>query len=160
MHYKYQCDIKAVDFWRLSMYHTYHSFIGVCNIVFGVSMILLTFRFWNQVGDVMQAVLFMACLIIPVIQPLGVYLKAKTQAAVAPQGTELVFEEDGIHVTLGGQYELIRWNRVKNIVREAGMLIVFTDASHGYMLTNRLLGSEKEKFYQDVKAHINACGKR
>lgn len=159
MHYKYQCKIRAVDFWRLSMHHTYHSFIGVCNIVFGVSMILLTFRFWNQVGDILQAFLFLACLIIPVIQPLGVYLKAKAQAAVVPQETELAFEEDGIHVTLGGQYEMIRWKCVKSIVKEAGMLIVFTDASHGYMLTDRVLGTEKEKFYQDVKAHIGASGK-
>lgn len=156
MHYKYQCKIRAVDFWRLSMHNTYHSFIGVCNIIFGVSIILLTLRFWEQAGDVLQALLFLACLIIPVIQPLAVYMKARAQAAVSPQGTELTFEEDGIHVSLNGQYELIRWKRVKNIVKEAGMLIVFTDASHGYMLTNRVLGSEKEEFYQDVKAHINA----
>lgn len=159
MHYNYQCNIRAVDFWRLSMYHTYHSLIGVCNIVFGVSMLLLTLRFWNQVGDIIQTLLFLACLIIPVIQPVGVYLKARAQAAVVPQGTELAFEEDGIHVTLGAQYELIRWKRVRSIVKEAGMLIVFTDASHGYMLTDRVLGSEKEKFYQDVKAHINVSGK-
>lgn len=122
-------------------------------------MILLTFRFWNHVGNVMQTILFMACLLIPVIQPLGIYLKAKAQVAVIPQGTELAFEEDGVHVTLNGQYELIRWKRVKSIVKEAGMLIVFTDASHGYMLTDRVLGSDKEKFYQDVKAHINASEK-
>lgn len=137
------------------MYRTYHSLAGVCNLVFGVSVILLTCRFWNRAGDFVQALLFLACLLIPVIQPLGVYLKAKAQAAVSPQGTELVFKEDGIHVTLGSQYERIPWKRVKSIVREAGMLIVFTDANHGYMLTNRVLGSEKEAFYQDVKAHIN-----
>ena len=159
MHYKYRCNIKAVDLWRLSMYHTYHSFIGVCNIVFGVSIILLAFRFWNQAGDIAQAVLFLACLIIPVIQPLGVYLKAKAQAGVTPQGTELAFQEDGIHVSLNGQYELVRWKQVRGIVKEAGMLIIYTDANHGYMLTNRALKNEKEKFYQEVKAHIDASRK-
>lgn len=155
MQYQYKCYIRAADLWRLSMYRTYHSPVGVCNIVFGVSALLLTYRFWNQAGDFAQALLFIMCLIIPVIQPLGVYLKAKTQAAVSPQGTELVFKEDGIHVTLGAQYELVPWNRVKNIVKEAGMLIVFTDANHGYMLTNHVLGREKESFYQDVRAHIS-----
>lgn len=141
------------------MYRTYRSPVGVCNIVFGVSVILLTYRFWDQVGDFVQALLFMACLIIPVIQPFGVYLKAKKQAAVSPQGTELAFKEDGIHVTLGGQYELVPWKQVRNIVKEAGMFIVFTDANHGYMLTNRVLGREREKFYQDVKAQIDAFRK-
>ena len=73
MRYQYQSKVRAADFWALSMYRTYHSLVGVCNIVFGIAMILLTVRFWNQVGDVMQAVLFLACLLIPVIQPLGVY---------------------------------------------------------------------------------------
>lgn len=159
MYYQYKCYIRAADLWRLSMYRTYHSPVGVCNIVFGVSVILLSYRFWDQAGDFVQALLFMACLIIPVIQPLGVYLKAKTQAAVSPQGTELTFQEDGIHVTLGTQYELVPWKRVRNIVREAGMFIVFTDANHGYMLTNRVLGSEKETFYQDVKAKIDTSRK-
>ena len=159
MQYQYQCNIKATDLWRLSMHRTYHSFIGVCNIVFGVSTILLAFRFWNRVGDLIQSVLFLLCLMIPVVQPLGVYLRAKAQVMAIPQGTELAFKEDGIHVSLSGQYELIRWKRVKSIVKEAGMLIVFTDASHGYMLTDRVLGNEKEQFYQDVKAHINASQK-
>ncbi|MCM1305611.1 MAG: YcxB family protein [Butyrivibrio sp.] len=159
MHYKYQCKVRAFDFWRLSMYHTYHSFIGICNIVFGVSMILLAYRFWDQANDIIQALLFLLCLLVPVIQPLGVYMKAKAQAAVSPQGTELEFENDGIHVTLGGEHELIRWKRVKSIVKEAGMLIVFTDANHGYMLTDKVLGNEKEMFYEDVKAHINASAK-
>lgn len=159
MQYQYKCYIRAADLWRLSMYRTYHSPVGVCNIVFGVSVILLTYRFWDSVGDFVQALLFMACLLIPVIQPLGVYMKAKAQAAVSPQGTELTFKEDGIHVTLGTQHELVPWKRVKSIVKEAGMIIVFTDANHGYMLTNRVLGSEKETFYQDVKTRIDASRK-
>lgn len=159
MSYRYESKIRPVDFWLLSMYHTYHSLVGVCNIVFGAAMILLTVRFWNEAGDVVQALLFIACLIIPVIQPMGVYVKAKAQTAVIPQGTELVFEEDGIHVALNGRRELVRWNRVNGVKKEANMVIVFTDASHGYMLTNRILGSEKDDFYNYVKAHIKAFGK-
>lgn len=159
MSYQYQSNIRPLDFWLLSMNHTYHSLVGVCNLVFAAAMIGLSVRFWNEAGDAAQALLFIACLIIPVFQPLGVYLKAKAQVSVIPQGTQLSFGEDGVHVTLGGKRELIRWNRVKNAVREANMVIIFTDASHGYMLTNRVLGREKDDFYHYVKAHINTSGK-
>lgn len=159
MSYKYEVKIKAADFWRVSMYRTYHSFIGVCNIVFGIAMVLLTLRFWNQANDVIQALLFVACLLIPVIQPVGVYLKARSQVLLIPQGTELIFAEDGIHVSLNGKRELVPWNKVKKVVKEAGMVIIFTDAVHGYMLTDRVLGSDKKEFYNYVKAHINALGK-
>lgn len=154
MRYQYQSKVRAIDFWALSMYRTYHSLVGVCNIVFGIAMILLTVRFWNRVGDVMQAVLFLACLLIPVIQPLGVYLKAKAQVSVIAQGTELVFAKDGIHVTLGDQKEHIRWDKVCGIRKEAGMVIVYTDVNHGYMLTNSVLGKDKEAFYRDVEMHM------
>jgi len=156
MRYQYQSKVRAVDFWALSMYRTYHSIVGVCNIVFGIAMILLTLRFWNQASNTVQAVLFLACLLIPVIQPLGVYLKAKAQVSVIPQGTELVFADDGIHVTLGNEKEHIRWDKVCGIRKEAGIVIVYTDANHGYMLTNRVLGSEKADFYCYVETHMKA----
>lgn len=154
MRYQYQSKVRAVDFWALSMYRTYHSLVGVCNIVFGIAMVLLTLRFWNQASDAVQAVLFLACLLIPVIQPLGVYLKAKARASVIPQGTELVFAEDGIHVALGSERQHIRWKEVCGIRKEAGIVIVYTDANHGYMLTNHVLGSDKEAFCRDVDACI------
>lgn len=158
MRYQYESKIRPLDFWALSMYRTYHSLVGVCNIVFAVAMILLTVRFWAQASDGVQALLFLACLLIPVIQPLGVYLKAKAQVSVIPQGTRLVFSEDGIHVTLGQQQEQIRWDKVKGVRREANMVIVYTDANHGYMLTDRVLGREKDAFFQFVEVHLTNKG--
>lgn len=158
MRYQYESKIRPLDFWALSMYRTYHSLVGVCNIVFGIAMILLTLRFWAQASDGVQALLFLACLLIPVIQPLGVYLKAKAQVSVIAQGTQLVFSEDGIHVTLGQQQEHIRWDKVKGVRREANMVIVYTDANHGYMLTNRVLGKEKDAFFQYVEEHLSVKG--
>lgn len=154
MSYQYQCKITPADFWKLSMRRTYRSMAGVCNIVFGAAMILLAIRFWDQANDIVQALLFLACLLIPVIQPLGVYLKAKAQVSMLPQGTELAFDEEGIHVALGGEREFIRWNKVRGVRKEGSMIIVYTDANHGYMLTKRVLGSDKDDFYRYVKAHL------
>lgn len=154
MSYQYQINIKPKDFWALSMRRTYHSLVGVCNIIFGIAMILLTLRFWQQANDVMQAVLLLACLLVPVIQPVVVYWRAKAQVAAMPQGTQLLFAENGIHVTLGDEKEFIPWNKVKGVKKDTGMVIVFTGAGHGYMLMNRVLGSKKDDFYQYVKSHI------
>lgn len=154
MRYQYQCRVRPVDFWMLSMCRTYRSLVGVCNIVFGIAMILLTMRFWNKAGDMTQAVLCLACLLVPVIQPLGVYLKAKAQVSLVPQSTVLVFEEDGIHVTLNDEKEWIRWDKVRGIKKEAGIVIVYTDANHGYLLTRRVLGRERDEFYRYVETHV------
>ena len=34
MEYKFNCDVKASDLWKMSMVRTYRSFLGVINIVF------------------------------------------------------------------------------------------------------------------------------
>ena len=34
------------------------------------------------------------------------------------------------------------------------MMIVFSDARHGYMLTNRVLGTQKDAFYAFAEARI------
>ena len=121
-----------------------------------IAIILLTLRFWNQAGDVVQAILLLMCLIIPVIQPVCVYLRAKAQVSVIPQGTELVFAEDGIQVTLGDEREHIPWNKVRGVSREAGIVIVYTDASHGYMLTPGVLGAGRADFYRYVETRLRA----
>ncbi len=73
-----------------------------------------------------------------------------------PQGTELIFDKQGIHVTLDGAYELVGWNRVKGVKKEWNMIVIFTGGGRGYMLTDRVLGNEKEEFYNYMKAHVKA----
>ena len=154
MRYQYKSEVRALDFWALSMSRTYHSIVGVCNIVFGTAMILLTVRFWEQAGNVTQALLFFACLLIPVIQPLGIFLKSKAQVMLIAQGAELVFADDGLHVSYNGQNQHIRWDKIKGVKKQAGMVIIYTDINHGYMLTSRVLGKDREEFYNYAAARI------
>ena len=154
MDYTFKSNITPLDMWRLSMHRTYHSMIGVCNIVFTVAIVLLTGKCFSQVNDILQVLLFLGCILFPVLQPLAVYLKAKGQAAVIPQDMELHFDEKGLHVTVGQQRETIPWKKMRAIVKEHKMVILFSDARHGYMLSDRMLGREKEAFYQTVKEKI------
>lgn len=153
MTYQFRSEVTALDFWRLTMRQTYRSMAGICNIIFTVAMILLTAKFWNQSGDLVQVLLLFACLLFPVIQPIGIYLKAKAQARALPKDMELKFDDAGLHVTVGTQKEDIRWKRIR-VVKQPNMIIVFSDAKHGYMLTNRVLGKEKEAFFAFAEEKI------
>lgn len=154
MKYEFTSDVKTFDYWLLSMYNTYHSLVGVVNVVFFLSMIGLCFRFWNVVGDVSQTMLFVGLLLIPVIHPFGVYLKAKTQAMVSPKGTKLSFSEKGILVTLGDKRETIYWNKIVTAVKRCGMIIIYSDMKHGYILTGRVLKKERKEVFEYIKAHL------
>ena len=154
MEYKYMCDVKASDLWKMAMVRTYKAAIGVVNIVFTVAMILLAFRFWKTAPDILRVLMIFGCLVFPVIQPLATYGMCVKQLENMPRDMELKFDDVGVHVSTGGQSELIRWNKVKNAIKRNNMIVVMSDDSHGYMLTNRVLGNEKEEFYNFLCSKI------
>ena len=154
MEYKYMCDVKASDLWKMAMVRTYKAAIGVVNIVFTVAMILLAFRFWKTAPDILRVLMIFGCLVFPVIQPLATYGMCVKQLENMPRDMELKFDDVGVHVSTGGQSELIRWNKVKNAIKRSNMIVVMSDDSHGYMLTNRVLGDQKEEFYNFLCSKI------
>ncbi|MBE5828273.1 MAG: YcxB family protein [Butyrivibrio sp.] len=154
MEYKYMCDVKASDLWKMAMVRTYKAAIGVVNIVFTVAMILLVFRFWKTAPDILRVLMIFGCLVFPVIQPLATYGMCVKQLENMPRDMELKFDDVGLTVSTGGQSQLIRWNKVKNAIKRSNMIVVMSDDSHGYMLTNRVLGNEKEEFYDFLCSKI------
>lgn len=153
MTYQFKSEVTAGDFWKLTMNRTYRSMAGVCNLVFTVAMILFTVRFFRTSNDLLQVLMLFGCLLFPVIQPIAIYLKSKGQVRAMPKGVELAFDEKGLHVTMDTQHENIGWNKLR-VAKQPGMMIVFSDARHGYMLTNRVLGTQKDAFYAFAEARI------
>ena len=148
MEYRYISDVKPKDLWFISMLRTYRSFIGVINVVFTVAMIMLTFRFWPETNGFLRSLMLIGCLLFPVIQPLAIYGRSVKQLEDLPGRVELMFDDHGVHVDSEGKHEDITWNKITNAIKQTNMIIVMSDARHGYMLTNRILGDEKEEFYE------------
>lgn len=154
MSYEFESRVTPFDFWRLSMSRTYRSTAGICNLVFTVSMFLLAAKFWNGAGDAAQLLLFVGCILFPVLQPVGVFVRARAQAAQVPPDMRLVFDEERLHVTIGDRHEDIRWKNLTDIVRQAHLVIVFSDTRHGYLLPDRVLGRRREEFFTFAKSKI------
>lgn len=156
MTYQYKSEVTALDFWKLTMHQTYCSVAGVCNMVFTVAMILLAVRFWEASNDIFQVLMLFGCLLFPVIQPIGVYMKAKARVKAMPEDVNLAFDDAGLHVTMGKEKQNIPWKNIR-VTKQREMVIVFSDARHGYMLPNRVLGQEKDSFFAYAKAKIEQC---
>ena len=150
MEYRFKCDVKAWDLWKMAMARTYRSLIGLVNVIFTVAMILLTVRFWPTASDLIRVLMVLGCILFPVIQPLAVYGNSVKQLEDLPKDMELLFNDGGVRVFVGEKSELLRWNRIKNAIKRSNMVVVMSDDSHGYMLTNRVLGDQKEEFYEYI----------
>ena len=68
-----------------------------------------------------------------------------------PKGLELCFNTQGMHVLLDGKQEDIPWKRLARIAIEPNMIILYSDAKHGYILTNKNMGQERKAFINFVK---------
>lgn len=154
MKYRFENKVTAWDFWILSMHHTYHSTVGICNIVFTVAMFALTYRFGGQVHDLWELLMVLGCILFPVLQPLVVLLKSRAQAAMLPQNLVLEFTDKGLHVEVGVQTQDISWRKIVSATKEYNMVIVRSDAKHGYIITNRMLGDKKDEFWTFVQSKI------
>ena len=128
---------------------------GLCNLIFTVAVASLAVSKWGTLGIIYKLLLILGCSLFTVIQPLIIYRKACRQAAAIVHETHISFDDKGVHVRLGEESSDIKWNKLLRVSKKPGMIVLFTDASHGYVLSNRILGSEKEAFYRYVSARMN-----
>ena len=150
MEYRFKCDVKAGDLWKMAMARTYRSLIGLVNVIFTVAMILLTIRFWPTASDLFRVLMVLGCILFPVIQPLAIYGNSVKQLEDLPKDMELLINDGGVRVFVGKKSELLVWKRIKNAIKRSNMIVLMSDDSHGYMLTNRVLGDQKEEFFQYI----------
>ena len=148
MEYRYKSEVKAVDLWKMAMQRTYRSLAGMVNIVFTVAMVFLMIRYFGSVSDGLRGFMLFGLLLFPVIQPLCIYGMSVKQLEDMPKDMELTFNDSGVLVETQGKSETLRWSRISNAIKRNNMIIVMSDENHGYMLTNRVLGDEKESFFE------------
>lgn len=155
MDYKFSYKTTVNDLWQLTMYYTYGSLVGVCNIIFTVAVILLTVSKWNESGDFFRVLLILGCCLFTVFQPLAFLKRARAQTAKITDTTEMEFNDTGIHIKVGQQHLTVRWKSVKRIAEKPTMVIIFADAKHGYVLSNRVLGKERKEFIRYLRSKVD-----
>ena len=154
MRYKYTYRTTARDLWQLSMYYIYGSLAGLCNIIFTVAAFALGFSRWDQAQGIVRCLIVLGCCLFTVIQPRMIYAKAKKQAAGIAQDTQVSIDDNGLYIRVGDDTSQLPWKSVKRISRKPAMIIIFSDTTHGFIFTNRVLGNEKEEFYRYASSKV------
>lgn len=154
MEFQFSFKNKASDLWQLSMYGVYKSMIGLVNVIFSVAMILLTVRYWSEVNWYLRALLILGLTLFTVIQPLLIYRRAEKQVSGMQEDMEIGFDELGVHVKSGKEKTTIRWKKMKGITKHPTMLIIYSSATRGYILNNKVLGKDRDALYSYVVSHL------
>jgi hypothetical protein len=117
-------------------------------------MIILLKTFGSKVHDLLELLIFVACIWFPLIHPFFVFLGARRQAAQIPKDLELVFDALGMHVSSKGKTQYIGWKDIKSAVKQYNMILIRSDAKHGYMINNKMMGDQKDAFWEFLKVRV------
>ncbi len=155
MRFEYVYRNTASDLWQLSMYYTYGSMVGVCNIIFTAAMFILAAVRWGESSVWMRTAIVLGCCLFTIFQPLFVYAKARRQAAGIGKDTQIAFDVRGIHIKVGEEVQNLEWKSIKRVSKKPTMIVVFSDTTHGFVLPNRILGTDRKGFYEFVVSLMN-----
>lgn len=154
MKFKFHYQTEATDIWKLSMYGIYSSMLGMVNIIFTAAMFLLTVKFWSSENIFIKILLIIAASLFTVVQPLAIYMRAKRQTETFPQDMEIGFDDKGIHVITSAGNSDLKWSMIRGVTQKNSMIIIYTTDKHGFVLTNKTLGKQKEDFYKYAASKI------
>lgn len=150
MKYQFKYETKASDLWQLSMYGIYRSIVGLVNVIFTAAMIVLMIRFFKDASLGYRMLMILGLSLFTVIQPIVIYNRAKKQLSGMATDMEIGFDDFGVHVRSDNEKSSIKWKNIKGIAKQPTLVIVYSSKTHGFILTNKVLGKEREAFYRYV----------
>lgn len=153
MNYKFKYKNTPFELLRLSLFYLYTSLAGIVNIIFTFAMLALLYSKWNETEAFVKLILSIAVLFFVLFQPAMMYMKVRENAKDLPE-LELEFGERGIAVGVGGKHEFIPWNKIRSVKSFPGMLIIFTDATNGYILTKRIVGIHYKSIFEEISGKV------
>lgn len=151
MEFKYEYQVVPSDLWQVQMYYAYSSYTAVINVVCIASSIALLYSLWGTAPWWLRLLLILFLLLFTVIQPVSMYFRAKKTLGDIDDVLRLTFNEQGIEVAVKDQKEFKNWAEVRGIVIKPTLVTIYTDRSHGYILTNRILKDSKKQFRAFMK---------
>ena len=151
MEFRYQYQVRPSDLWQMQMYYTYSSYLSIINVICILSSIALLYSLWATAPWWLRIMLLLFLSLFTVIQPLGVYRRAKKVLKENTDTLQLTLNDHGIEIIVGDRKEFKNWNQIQGIVLKPTLVAIYTDKNHGYILTNRILKDSKKQFRAFIK---------
>lgn len=151
MEYRLPYQITALDYWKMIMRSIYQSFAGMVNVIFTLSMILVTYSFWEQVGPGLKFGLIILISLFTIIQPTAIYIRSKRMIDTIPDETEILINNEGIRVESNDDISEHRWKTVNKIITTRSMCVVNIGSNNGIVLSYKSMGSKKDEIVQFIQ---------
>lgn len=149
-------NLTVRDLWAFSMYHSNRGVMGTFNVIFtAAALYLLIFR-WETTTVSYRILMIVCALMFTVWQPMLLLWKAGRQAKTptAREPMDLSFSGEGLTVEQNGQQAVFGWDQMGRMERIPGMIVLYMDRLHAYLIPNRVLGEQKEALCQLARTYL------
>lgn len=146
--YEFQVQMTAKNLWHFSMHHVNKGYLGAFNLIFSVAALILLVTAWAEHTVPYRLMLILCVSMFTVLQPAQLYLKAKRQASlsVMKEPIHYTFTREDVTIQQGAQKQELTWEQMGKVERGRGMLVVYMDRIHAYLITDEAMGEQKEAF--------------
>ena len=159
MKIKISVQLKVSEMYNFLMHHTYFSFMGYVGILISLCAWAAAIYTWGKMPLFNVVLLIMAGLMFTVIQPVMLYLKAKTQILKNPMFAKPIdyeFSNEGILISQGEDSNALKWNEVTKITSTSKSVLIYLAKTRAFIITKEALGSQFEEFKKIAKKNATA----
>lgn len=151
--FRFHIQVEAKDLWLFSMYHANKGYLGVFNVLFTLASLYLLVTQWSQTGVGRRLLLLVCVLMFTVWQPGLLFLKALKQVRNDRMKVpmDMTFTKEGFTVEQGDQSMEVAWDQIGRAVRIRGEYILYMGQMRAYLIPDRILGEDKDKFGQFLR---------
>ena len=153
--FKFRYSVKPENLWVVTMVNYYRSFLGVCNVIFTISMMLLAVRFWSDSSMGIRILISVGIVIFPVFQPLMIYFRCRKIVSTIPGEMEISFDRTGITTSTKEVRSLVNYSDVKSVVRIFSLLIIYTRSKQSFILSKLVMKDESSRLFNFIQENVN-----
>lgn len=157
--YRFEYKPRAIDLWRISMYRIYSTGLkrltAIITLILGIFVMRLLMNSNLLVGTIVLLVIIWFSM----IQPIGFYIKGIKEVRLVPKDMYLAFNKDGVIIEVGSEIVTIKWPDVVGINQVNKIIILYISYNQGYLLTEKILGEDRNRFINYLNKKIKRYGK-
>jgi len=155
MEFRFHYRVRPENLWVVTMVNYYRSFLGVCNLIFTISMVLLAVRFWTGSSMGIRTLISAGILLFPVFQPLMIYFRCRKIVSTIPEEMEISFDKTGITTSTKEARSHVDYSDVKSVVRIFNLMIIYTRSKQSFILSDQVMEDKRSNLYSFIKANVN-----
>lgn len=163
---EFDVKITSQDMYCFHMHHMYTSFHGIVSILIAVLAFVVAGVTWGDVELTYSILYLIFGVVFLIYLPLTLLGRAKRQIAMSEalqQTLHYVFDEEGVHVTVGEENALLAWDQIYKLVSTKHNILIYSNRINAYIIPRTAMGDRYEEFRELAGAHLKKyqnCMKR